>query len=537
MTAVERARAESDVYFGLALSPEGYGNRQRCTADAVIAVPGVWADVDLGDEGHKQHKKPNPANWEAVRAALDDAEVPAPTIVVASGGGRHVYWLFPEVWQFGTDEERQQGAALAERFQGALRAIFAKHGWNLDATADLSRVLRVPGTFNRKDASNPKPVQLLTADGPRYLREDLEAFCERFDASSTQYVRRTRQESAIAEVMVAEDLELDPHAVVDPDMVLALCDANPKFRESWERKRSRNEFPDQSGSSYDMSLAVLAAQAGLSDQDIIDLLIAHRRKHRDDLKLRLDYYRRTLKRARQTCARGGQTASLDTLTDLHAQLTASGAKLEHEDRAAILRELEELFGFSARILRIVRYPGTNPTFVLETDQGRVHLGGVRGLTRQDQLREHVQAHLRQTLPRFKIKDWEERIVPALLAVLEDEDLGEEATEEGETRGWLCCYLEEYSPEERQADDQPFWKIAESHSGDAPFLLGEHAHISVRSFKEWVQRHYREYALITERTLAMRLEGVGCKHVSKTYTKGNGKRGNRKYWVLPSLFEW
>ena len=38
----------------------------------------------------------------------------------------------------------------------------------MDATWDLARVMRVPGTMNVKDPNDPRPVLLLSSDGPRY---------------------------------------------------------------------------------------------------------------------------------------------------------------------------------------------------------------------------------------------------------------------------------------------------------------------------------------------------------------------------------
>ena len=74
--------------------------------------------------------------------------------------------------------------------------------------------------------------------------------------------------------------------------------SNPKAKASWDRKRS--DLQDQSASAYDMSLAMYAAQANWTDQEIVDLLIASRRKHGDDLKLRLDYFERTLAKVRES---------------------------------------------------------------------------------------------------------------------------------------------------------------------------------------------------------------------------------------------
>src|SRR5262249_1782569 len=60
--------------------------------------------------------------------------------------------------------------------QEALRARCRERGWSMDSTHDLARVLRLPGTVNRKLPDNPVPVTVLEAAWSRvYDVADFEA--------------------------------------------------------------------------------------------------------------------------------------------------------------------------------------------------------------------------------------------------------------------------------------------------------------------------------------------------------------------------
>jgi hypothetical protein len=43
-------------------------------------------------------------------------------------------------------------------------------------TQDISRVLRVPGTYNLKNPDNPRPVKIVSISGPRYSFQDFSEF-------------------------------------------------------------------------------------------------------------------------------------------------------------------------------------------------------------------------------------------------------------------------------------------------------------------------------------------------------------------------
>lgn len=163
---------DKDVFFGLGL--QGSDPRPgRGTADGVIAIPGLWIDVDVYGQNHVETNLPK-----SIDEAMDfvNSMPLSPTIVVNSGGGLHVYWLFKEIWVFSDENERQNAQCLSSRFQDTFIHNANKLGWNLDNTSDLARVLRVPGTFNRKKGQC-LDVQILSIDEKnRYNQEDFEPY-------------------------------------------------------------------------------------------------------------------------------------------------------------------------------------------------------------------------------------------------------------------------------------------------------------------------------------------------------------------------
>ena len=150
------ARAErQDVYAAVGLQgrePEGAG---RGKEDGVVSVPGVWADIDFGGEAHKAQDLPRTETEALSVVATVGLD---PSVIVRSGFGLHVYWLFDQPLRVETEADRQWMKALSRRFQHMLRLQARALGWAVDPTADLCRVLRVPGTFNRKVSGDVRTV-------------------------------------------------------------------------------------------------------------------------------------------------------------------------------------------------------------------------------------------------------------------------------------------------------------------------------------------------------------------------------------------
>jgi P4 family phage/plasmid primase-like protien len=144
----------------------GY-NRTAC------ALAGAWADIDILNPG--AHAATDlPATLEAAVALAYQFPV-SPTLIVDSGHGIYGWWLFPELWTFETPEERTDAQQFIRRFHLTLGEKARAHGWTLDPTSDLARVLRLVGTINHKQ--DPRPVQVLEwHPSRRYNPSDLEQY-------------------------------------------------------------------------------------------------------------------------------------------------------------------------------------------------------------------------------------------------------------------------------------------------------------------------------------------------------------------------
>lgn len=283
----EAHKRDCDIYTGVSLINAAFNGITAHTRTSNInaaAIAGLWADIDIAGPHHKK------ANLPPTVGAVMLELYPLPTLAIHSGHGLQAWWLFEKPWVFADVQERQQAQSLTQWWHWRLSKHFAKKGWALDATHDLARVMRLPSTINHK--GEPVPVMLINNWGIRQSRGLLLKLA-RF-APQTPSVAPPFWEPMPP--MVREGLVLAPDAMPPLARFEALAAISEKFMRSWLHQR--RDLPDQSASAYDLSLASIAAQAEWCDQEIVDLLIAHRRERGEDLKLREDYYQRTIRRAK-----------------------------------------------------------------------------------------------------------------------------------------------------------------------------------------------------------------------------------------------
>lgn len=111
-----------------------------------MGTKAFWLDIDAGPG------KPY-ENADAALAALDhfcgQVGLVLPTVLF-SGNGVHAWWALDEMLP----------AYLWPKVAGVFKKLTEKHGLHADPsrTADISSVLRVPETYNRKGTENPKLV-------------------------------------------------------------------------------------------------------------------------------------------------------------------------------------------------------------------------------------------------------------------------------------------------------------------------------------------------------------------------------------------
>lgn len=154
---------QTDMYFCLSrqakTKPNGKGKEVAAKSQQeALALKAVWYDVDVGkDDGYQTI----PDAIAAVQKLCAAENLPKPSAWVASGGGLHVYWfsnqpLTPAQWQPYADGLKE----LALKYK-----LLGKGDYGV--TTDSARVLRIPGTLNRKQPV-PRPVKLLLLEDTDY---------------------------------------------------------------------------------------------------------------------------------------------------------------------------------------------------------------------------------------------------------------------------------------------------------------------------------------------------------------------------------
>jgi hypothetical protein len=134
-----------DAYF--CVTPLGRGKGTPTRSRSANGWPAVWVDID----------------GMTVQDALalldrqvDAGAVPAPSAIVASGHGVHVWWFL----------DTPAPASAKGQAMGAVETLRRLLDGDPKATRP-NQVMRVPGTINWKDAANPVPVELLSFEPDR----------------------------------------------------------------------------------------------------------------------------------------------------------------------------------------------------------------------------------------------------------------------------------------------------------------------------------------------------------------------------------
>lgn len=145
-----------EIYFCLSVQKD-HGGMTRFDklkahrhASKALSLKALWIDMDCG-QGKDYATQP-----EAVAALTTFASaenLPPPTALVNSGGGIHAYWISDKPLTV------EQWRPYAE----GLKSLVLAHKLAKDAglIADCARVLRVPGSFNNKIETLPRPVKLV----------------------------------------------------------------------------------------------------------------------------------------------------------------------------------------------------------------------------------------------------------------------------------------------------------------------------------------------------------------------------------------
>jgi len=500
--------ARHDLYVGVGLSGQDYGPTRRCPSNEVAGIFGLWADLDLKSAAH-----PTAALPATVEEALKilPKELP-PTLLILTGNGVHPWWLFREPLIFASDEERRDTGDLALRWQSLLRLNAASHGWAFDRLADLARVLRVPGTQNCKDPANPKPVEIHLQTDRRYNPSDLAEYLEDQGVPDAEAQKRAAQ--AWKKEFADTPLAVDPSATVPEDLLDRYVGTDPRFKKTWFRQRE--DLKDQSQSGYDLALANFGSDAGLSEQQVVDLIVQHRRIHSQRPRTRVDYFQRTIAKAFRKQELSDSTNSLLSSTQGADHSTSEPKADSATARALLCEQISNIIGF--RVLRIIKIAGQEPTYRVEFETAKVVFPCIDKLVGQHAFRMKIASSVDHLAPRIPPRKWEQ-VAQMILGALTIEDGGDEA----DLMGAATIYAEQYLAATSFIDAEG----EQNHQTKFKPTVYE-GQIAIRSqdFQQQINKTWNESRTVSEVIAMLSILGAKSTRLKRT------KLRDQTRWLLP-----
>ena len=495
LVSIDKVAARENVYVGCGLRGANLGATERGKKSHVVAIPGVWLDVDYGSE----HKKPNLPPTEDDAMQLLREMGPPPSIIVHSGRGLQAWWLFKELWAFESDEDRSKAEQLTMGWCSTLRARAKVHGWDADQVGDITRVMRLPGTWNRKGVA--KKTRLLEMNDHRYEPSDLDG-----------YLLPETEEKATVPSLKWE-FDLNPAAEPPAEKFMRLCEIDSAFKGAWDH--TRTDLQNQSTSSYDMSLATKALAASWTAQEVVNLLIAHRRLRGGETKTNpRDYYNRTLDRAMAGKGVEERRALVESIKNGQA-LPEHVAK----DPAELLALVSSELGVS--LTKFVRYRGDGNTYEMEVNGLTVSAGGIEDFDSQTRFRRLLLDHTDVRIASMKADRWDE-VVQRLFQAIENVDV-EIGTKKGTFENWLEVYLSSSG-----IQGQEKWMDAAIMGN--PFRLDGEVYIVSETFRQFLIGKMNER--MTSKQLSFTMTQLGYVHERKNVKSSKGGNATkRSVWKI------
>ena len=241
---------EQNCYLGLGIRRQRPDNNQgRGKTDDIIGIPGLWLDLDYHSPGAHKVRHPLPPTEEAALSLLDAAPY-RPSLIVHSGHGLQIYWLFKEITCFDSQADREAFGRLCRGWQKLFQQAGRDRGWHVDSTADLARVLRIPGTRNLK-TSEAREVTVREASELCYDPSDFSDFTEPDTSPPTPRLR----------VSEASNGHLD----------LRTLRVSPRIKYLIQHGDSIGQYPSRSEALFAVLMALVGA--GYDDSDIAYLCL------------------------------------------------------------------------------------------------------------------------------------------------------------------------------------------------------------------------------------------------------------------------
>lgn len=191
--AIELNDAGDNVYIGVNLGDNPPADGKRYHKEQVTLQTATIADIDIEGGAHvSKADKVYPPNFDTARAFLPFK----PSILVDSGFGLHPYCLYQEPITITTDN-RQDCTKRNQNFISVIRSRAGVFSRAVDGVGDLSRVLRVPGTYNYKCGRENAPMcHVVEVNDVRFMPASLDDALKPFLPKPATLPRQEERKSA-----------------------------------------------------------------------------------------------------------------------------------------------------------------------------------------------------------------------------------------------------------------------------------------------------------------------------------------------------
>ena len=316
------------------------------------------------------------------------------------------------------------------------------------------------------------------------------------------------------------------------DMLDGWMREDMRFRNTWLRQR--HDLRDQSNSGYDLALACFGMDAGLTEQQIVDLIIHNRAQHGRPQRTRLDYFQRTIAKAAQRTGGSAPVPSpapppeapmvpppaADGPDDARGACQQEPSAKEGADPKALLCDaISEALG--VQILRLVKFNGKEPTYHMELEEGKIEFTSFAKFTDYAQVRNGIGALTNRLIRKIKPKHWEQ-----VAQMMLDACFIEECTEEEEFEGGARVHLLDYLTE---TDFIPSVEGQRVQDQRKPLIIDRCIAISSSDFQSYLNK--TKALNLSVRAAASMLGALGAK---KRRLPG-GKFNRQSRWALPAEF--
>ena len=172
ITAIQKSDEGYNVFFGVSLTNKPFPENRRAGVKDINLQLGIWIDIDVQGGTHIGEKYPPSKEVAMSFLALK------PSIVVSSGYGIHAYYLFSKALAIG-EHNRNEATERNRKFIEIVRNNAGTYKESVDSVQDLSRILRMPGTFNYKVEDDKPPVCWIIQDNDmKYNIAELDEFID-----------------------------------------------------------------------------------------------------------------------------------------------------------------------------------------------------------------------------------------------------------------------------------------------------------------------------------------------------------------------